>query len=66
MCNENSKCCNPPPLGLRPKSIWLEARVDEIYEAIERYREAGKDIPMGWIDELLAIHRAINNIMMAE
>ena len=43
-----------PPLGLTPRSIWVEGRVKEIAFAIVRYIEAGKltKIPADWVNEL--------------
>lgn len=42
-----------PPLGLMPRYIWLENRRDDIYDAIARYRAAGKDVSRDWLNELL-------------
>lgn len=41
----------PPPVGLRPAFLAREARMQEIAEAIDRYDEAGLDIPDEWMDE---------------
>jgi hypothetical protein len=41
-----------PPLGLRPIHIAIFERQKEILEAMERYVDAGKDIPHEWIEEL--------------
>jgi len=41
-----------PPIGLRPEHIWIDARVDEIRQAIARYIETGRPIPHEWLDEL--------------
>ena len=40
-----------PPLGLKPKSISDEQRLDEIDAAIERYVVALYPIPQSWLDE---------------
>jgi hypothetical protein len=40
-----------PPLGLRPKFIVDELRLNEIDEAIARYYEARYPIPLEWIEE---------------
>ena len=40
-----------PPLGLRPRVVAMEDRIKEINEAIERYRQAHKDIPVEWLKE---------------
>ena len=41
-----------PPLGLRPRIIWLNEREIELLEATERYEKAGKEIPILWGVEL--------------
>ena len=41
-----------PPIGLRPRIIWLNEREMEITEAMERYEKAGKEIPEMWGMEL--------------
>ena len=43
---------NKPPLGLVPKDIYINTRVNAILEAIERYKVAGKDVPKEWLEEL--------------
>lgn len=42
-----------PPLGIRPKYIWVLERVREIQEALLRYHEENKDYPDEWIIELV-------------
>jgi hypothetical protein len=42
-----------PPLGIMPRYIWLEHRVHEIQEGINRFMEAGKPMPPEWADELV-------------
>lgn len=45
-----------PPLGLRPRKYFeLEVkqnRINEIIDAMSRYSQANKPIPIEWIDEL--------------
>jgi predicted RNA-binding Zn-ribbon protein involved in translation (DUF1610 family) len=41
-----------PPVGLVPRFIRLEQRNTEIYEAIQRYAEAEKTVPLAWVLEL--------------
>lgn len=41
-----------PPLGLTPRAIHDFNRIREIVEAIERYADAEKPIPLEWVDEL--------------
>lgn len=40
-----------PPLGLIPKWIWIEQRLDAIAEAISRYKQAGWEVPQEWYEE---------------
>lgn len=40
-----------PPLGLRPRFIVDEQRLDEVKSAIIRYIEHGKKLPDEWIQE---------------
>ena len=39
-------------LGLTPRAIHDFNRIREIVEAIERYADAEKPIPLEWVDEL--------------
>ena len=48
-----------PPLGLRPKNIWLLERRDEIYQAMQRYLEACQPIPEDWLEQLLEIEKEL-------
>jgi len=40
-----------PPVGLKPKWLHDEQRLDEIKAAISRYTEKGEPIPQEWIEE---------------
>lgn len=40
-----------PPLGLTPRFIIEEKRIFEIVEAISRYINVEKEIPIEWIEE---------------
>lgn len=48
---QSTEKAQKPPLGLRPRFIVAEHRVREIDEAIQRYAEAGWDIPAAWVEE---------------
>lgn len=48
-----------PPLGLSPRSFWLEDRRDEILLACNRYADAGNDIPFDWIKQLQEVERLL-------
>jgi hypothetical protein len=47
-------------LGLRPRCLWLEARIDEILNAVARTRAANECEPVEWLDELAEIRREID------
>jgi hypothetical protein len=52
-----------PPLGLMPHSVFLLRRLEEIFQAIERYYEASMQIPIEWIQEYnLLIEMYKNNL----
>ena len=40
-----------PPIGIIPKYIHNEKRLDDLRAAIARYFEAGLKIPVEWIEE---------------
>ena len=40
-----------PPIGIIPKSIWERQRINALWDAILRYREAKIVIPIIWIEE---------------
>lgn len=51
----SAKCADVgkrPPLGVMPKFIWIEHRIEELKKAIYRYLEADKPVPKEWYEEL--------------
>lgn len=50
-------CCArmAPPIGLKPKYIHDEQRREEIREAIGRYVNNDKKVPVEWIEEFNAL-----------
>lgn len=40
-----------PPIGLKPRCIHDRLRVRELLGAAASYLDAGKDVPLEWIDE---------------
>lgn len=40
-----------PPLGLTPRWVMVEQRYGAVCAAISRYYNAGKKIPIEWIEE---------------
>lgn len=49
-----------PPFGITPRFIWIEQRIDEIIKAMDRYREAKKEIPKDWYFELAQLETEKN------
>lgn len=50
-----------PPLGLMPKNIWIEKRIEDIAQAIRRYIESNFHVPQEWIDEKEKLRKQLNN-----
>jgi hypothetical protein len=46
-----------PPLGLRPKWVYLEERIEEISAAIKHYQDAGLPVPNEWRRELVEVQQ---------
>lgn len=44
-----------PPLGITPRKILDAERLKEITDGIQRFIEAGEDVPVAWIEELCEI-----------
>jgi hypothetical protein len=40
-----------PPLGIMPRYLWIEKRIQDLAEAIGRYIESPFPIPTEWVDE---------------
>ena len=49
-----------PPLGLKPKYMHDEQRLDDITSAIMRYMSVNKEIPEEWIKEYNELCRNLN------
>lgn len=51
--NASIECQNEerPVLGLIPLWLWKQTRLENIEDAIDRYKEAGKQVPQAWLDE---------------
>ena len=63
IANTTSNNKQRPPLGLMPHSVFLSRRLEEIFEAIERYYQANMQIPIEWITEYnLLIEMYKNNL----
>ena len=40
-----------PPLGLKPRGIFLEERLVDVKQAINDYFDANQEVPTVWIEE---------------
>jgi hypothetical protein len=59
----NNKCetdIKKPPIGITPHFIWIEQRIDEIKQAINRRIEAKVIIPPQWYTELAQLENEKN------
>lgn len=50
--HDAGECVTKPPLGLKPEYLWNEDRLKQIIEALQRYSEAGEELPIAWLIEL--------------
>lgn len=41
-----------PPIGLRPRWVVAEERIQEIKEACNRYYNSNTEVPREWLEEL--------------
>ena len=57
----DQKMIDKPPVGLTPKTIWLELRIKDICEVMNRYIVAGRLIPPEWLEEYNAIVKDLKN-----
>lgn len=55
-CREIRTGTKKPPLGVMPKWLWLEHRMQELWAAMIRFNMAGVEIPAEWLDETLRHH----------
>lgn len=49
-----------PPLGITPRKFWIEHRMEHIIDAMNRFLQAGKEIPVKWVEEyneLIQMHK---------
>lgn len=44
-----------PPIGLKPRKIHIQLRINEIVEAMKRYNEAMMAFPIEWTQELFEL-----------
>lgn len=51
-----------PPLGIRPRFLITEERIDEIVAAMHRYEEENMTIPLNWFSELKELLSALKSM----
>lgn len=51
-----------PPVGIRPKFIWMQERVIALDDAIYRYTKAGLEYPYVWLEEKNELLKEISKI----
>lgn len=39
-----------PPIGIQPKFIWEVQRIEDLVSAMNRYINAGLEIPVEWVE----------------
>jgi hypothetical protein len=59
---ESERSVPKPPLGLIPKELWLQERLENIKRAIIRYAESEYSIPVEWIEERDELLEKIKNL----
>lgn len=41
-----------PPLGIEPRFMWIEKRIEGLIAAMGRYSDAGLPTPKRWLEEM--------------
>lgn len=49
-----------PPLGVMPEIFWNERRQQDLTDAIGRYAEVKKPVPVEWFDEHARLRKRLN------
>ena len=42
---------NKPPLGIEPHKIWIEQRITNLIDAMNRYIQDSRKVPIEWMEE---------------
>lgn len=40
-----------PPLGIMPRKLWEEKRLDDLRQAITLFAEHNRPVPVEWVEE---------------
>lgn len=59
---KNEEKDKKPPVGIEPRFSWEYRRMNDIFEAMKRYSEAKKSIPLEWIVELDDLYISMLNL----
>jgi hypothetical protein len=59
MKNHEIKNHAKPPIGIIPERLWMEKRLAEIADAVNRYNEAGMQEPVEWANEASRLEWAL-------
>jgi hypothetical protein len=51
-----------PPIGIMPKKIWNLQRMNNLKDAIKRYCEASREVPIEWIEEYNSLVEEVNQM----
>ena len=51
-----------PPLGVKPRKLFIEERLNNLSEAISKYLKEYRDCPQNWIDEYNDLVKEYNAI----
>jgi len=51
-----------PPLGIMPRRIHVENRIDNLQLAMKRYDEFDWNVPMEWLSELSDLKATLQSI----
>jgi hypothetical protein len=57
---------NMPPLGIKPKVLWVEERLKDLDNAIVRYVGMNYDVPQEWIRERVEHVQYLNGVYNGE
>lgn len=49
------------PIGIEPRFIWMERRRDDLYAAVQRYRDAVMAPEIAWLEELVELEKQIQS-----
>lgn len=55
---------NMQPVGIMPRFIWIEKRLDEIQQAIERRFNTTYEIPLEWVQERNELVKELERVLL--